>query len=152
MIIKAIAIGNVIMGDDAIAIRVAEKLKPDLEKEAVEVIIGETDIDYCIESIKKADFVFILDAAATGKNPGDISMIELDSLNNSFSRVSQHQINILSEIRIVNKNVKGFLIGIEINPPIFSLELSSEIKLKFEDICESVYIKIINSTRRIKNA
>lgn len=152
MIIKAIAIGNVIMGDDAIAIRVAEKLKPNLEKEDVEVIIGETDIDYCIESIKNADFVFILDAAATGKNPGDISMIELDSLNNNFSRVSQHQINILSEIRIVNKNVKGFLIGIEINQPIFSLELSCEIKLKFEDICESVYIKIINSTRRVRNA
>lgn len=152
MIIKVIAIGNVIMGDDAIAIRVAEELKTNLENVNVEVVIGETDIDYCIDKIKDADFIFILDAADTGKQAGDISMIELEGLDNSFNKVSQHQMNLLGEIRNVNNDVRGFLIGIEINAPIFCLELSNEVKLKFEDICESVYIKIIKTIRRIKNA
>lgn len=149
MIIKVIAIGNVIMGDDAIAIRAAEKLKTNLEKESVEVVIGETDIDYCIDSIKQADFIFILDSANTGKQVGEISVIGLEDLNNNFNKFSQHQINLLSEIKNINKKIGGYLIGVEINSPIFSLELSKEVKLKFGDICESIYIEIIRTIRRV---
>jgi hydrogenase maturation protease len=70
MDIKAIAIGNPLMGDDGIALKVAEQLSDSLEKLGVEVIIGETDIDYCISRIDENDKLIVIDGSCRGEALG----------------------------------------------------------------------------------
>jgi hydrogenase maturation protease len=59
MLIKCIAIGNRIMGDDSIGIRVTQEILPSLKKDKIEVIFGETDVDYALSKIEDGDFLFI---------------------------------------------------------------------------------------------
>lgn len=54
------------MGDDGIAIYVTEMLRKELESRGIEVIIGETDSQYCISKIEEGDFLLILDASYFG--------------------------------------------------------------------------------------
>ena len=59
--IKVIAIGNRIMIDDGIAIAVLENVRNKLESMGIEIIIGETDFQFCFHQLKEHDFVIILD-------------------------------------------------------------------------------------------
>lgn len=67
------------MGDDGIAIEIAKNIQGFLKKNNIEVIIGETDFEYCLSNIKKDDFLFILDAGYYGKKIGDITTLSLDN-------------------------------------------------------------------------
>lgn len=44
---KVIAIGNILMGDDGVGIAVVEKIRHELEQDNIQVIIGETNFNYC---------------------------------------------------------------------------------------------------------
>lgn len=143
---KLIAIGNRIMSDDGIGVLIAEELKDKLEKVGVQVIIGETDVDYCLSLIEDEDFVFILDATLYGIKPGSVSILELDKTGSFFEKgYSQHQ---LSLIKLLNsyalKEVSGFVIGIEVSNIEFGIELSQALKENFKKIKSEVYNLIIS--------
>ena len=57
MNVKLIAIGNKIMGDDRIGPLVAEHLEKFLSQLGIEVVIGETDIGYCLSKINEKDMI-----------------------------------------------------------------------------------------------
>ncbi|HWT26636.1 MAG TPA: hydrogenase maturation protease [Mobilitalea sp.] len=77
MSVKLAAIGNVLMGDDGIAIAIAKKIEPELNRMGIEVVYGETDVGYCISVVDASDDIIILDASAFGKKPGEITRFEL---------------------------------------------------------------------------
>lgn len=142
---KVIAIGNRIMKDDAIGILIGEELKEDLDKLGFEVILGETDVDYCLSFIDKEDFIFILDCTLYGIQPGKITVLDIKGNNNFFEKgYSQHQ---LSLIKLLNsysmKNVKGYIVGIEGVDVNYGTELSRELLEKFHHIKKEVYTKIV---------
>lgn len=152
MSIKVIAIGNRLMGDDGIAIYVAEKLRNRLKEKGIEVIIGETDFEYCLSKIEKDDKVIILDATYFGLLPGTVLEIvnnrhverELLYKNiflheNKFSHenlFSQHRYSLVKAIRDCYPSVDYYIIGIEGENYNFSLRLSDCIEKKFEQICD----------------
>lgn len=143
---KVIAIGNRIMKDDAIGILIGEELRGNLEKLGFEVILGETDVDYCLSFIQKEDFIFILDCTLYGMQPGKISVLDIKGKNNFFEKgYSQHQ---LSLIKLLNsysiQNVTGYIIGIEGVDVNYGTELSIELLNKFNYIKKEVY-KIIRN-------
>ncbi len=136
---KIIAIGNRIMADDAIGINVVEEIKEELEGLNIEVIIGETDCEFCLDCIEDHDLIFVVDAMATGKTPGVISVIPFYNLEQyNQSSYSQHDDNLINKINTFNKSIIGFVIGIEISGIYFDTELSKELKNKFSSICEEV--------------
>ena len=55
--IKVFGIGNILLCDDGIGVRVAENLKEEIEAlgDDIEVIIGKTDVLYCINKIEEDD-------------------------------------------------------------------------------------------------
>lgn len=138
MSIKVIAIGNVIMGDDGIGIRVLEKIRNRLEERGMECIIGETDFDYCISKISKEDFIFIIDAAYCGKNIGDVTVFSFEEYDLMKYGISQHGICLYNMLPLGLRAVKGYIIGIEIKNVNFSILLTKEISDKLDDICENV--------------
>lgn len=141
---KLIAIGNRLMGDDGVAIYLAEHMKTFFEDIGYEVIIGETDTSYCLSKINTGDFIVILDALYRGLKPGSVSMI---TLKEAVSRIrqcySQHECSIIKYLDIYDIDVTGVLIGIEVNQIEFKWELSDVMKDLFPQICEQVKDAII---------
>lgn len=140
MVAKCIAIGNRIMGDDGIGIEVAEKLSPRLKEEQIELIFGETDIDYALGKIEDGDLLFIIDSTYFGLSPGTVTFTPIGEVTRQHHQMySQHQPSLIHLLKTYGKEVEGFIIGIEVEKIDFSLELSGTLKTRFLFICEEVY-------------
>jgi hydrogenase maturation protease len=150
MSIKCIAIGNRIMGDDSIGIRVLEEILPKLKGENIEVIFGETDIDYALSKINDGDFLLIIDSTYFNMEPGTVTFSDINKfVENNKQIYSQHQGSLIDLLSIYRSNVSGYVIGIEVREISFSLELSSSLEVKFYIICKEIYKFIHNTVRRI---
>jgi len=136
---KVIGIGNRLMMDDGIAIAVLVNLKNNLESMGIEVIIGETDFQFCFHRLKEDDFVIILDAAYSGVAAGNIHTYKLQEAITVYGETnSQHDMSVFDLMRLYSKPLKGYLIGIEIAEAGFGYELSEALKVKFNGICIEV--------------
>lgn len=143
---KVIAIGNPIMSDEGIAIKVAENLKQSFKKNNIEVIIGETDVDYCIDNIKKDDFLFIVDATYYGIVPGSLTLIPLDkSIPYLTDSYSQHELSLINVLKKNGNMPSGYIIGIEVDEIKFDENLSISLTKKFDKICSKVQHIIISN-------
>lgn len=149
MAVKVISIGNILMGDDGVGIRVGERIKYYLEDRNIEIITGETDFQYCVSKIQQGDFLFILDAAITGKEPGDITVIPIENYIYKGNLYSQHGCSLITLINLYKKEVKGYIIAIEVQEIKFSLELSSLLQSKLNNITKEI-IEIIKKVRANK--
>lgn len=138
---KVIGIGNRIMADDAIGVMIAESLEEALENLGVEVIIGETDVEYCLSFIDDGDFLFIIDATLYDLEPGTLTVQEINKEKiYAKEEYSQHQISLVKLIGICNvKNISGYILGIEVVDVDFGIELSDVITARFDDIKSKVY-------------
>jgi len=153
MNIKCIAIGNRIMGDDGIGIKVAEELLSRLHNDNIEMVFGETDSYYALRCIENGDLVFILDSTYFNMDPGTVTYIPInDSPMKIQGLYSPHQDSLISLLRLYKKSIEGFIIGIEAGEIGFGLQLSNQLKIKLPHICEEVYGFIHNITGGINNA
>lgn len=137
MSIKLIAIGNRLMGDDAVAINIAEKLEKKLKDIGVEVIIGETDFQYCLSNIKERDYIIILDSTYFGIEPGSVTvnlLKEINKLNYNNHLYSQHSYNLIEIIDNCYKSIDGIVIGIEGFEFNYSLSMSKTLEQRIEEI------------------
>jgi len=146
MAVKCIAIGNIIMGDDGIGIKIAEVLSPLLVQEHIELIFGETDNDYALSKIENGDMLYIIDSTFFDIDPGTITFTPIGEVMGQHHEVySQHQPSLIYMLKTYGKSVEGYLIGIEVEKIDFSLELSDTLKTRYLSICEEVYL-FINHT------
>ena len=151
--IKIIAIGNRLMGDDGVAIQVIESIKDELEKLRLKVIIGETDFEYSIREIENDDFIIIIDSTYLGKEPGEVTVFNLEEYKLvSGYKDSQHQLKLMDILNIYNKKVVGYIIGIEVYDISFNLSLSEKLKASFETIKFKVLEEIKNILEGVINA
>jgi hydrogenase maturation protease len=151
--LKIIAIGNRLMGDEGIAIKVAEVLDEELKLNNIEVIIGETDIDYCERQINDNDIVILLDATCFGIDPGSITVMPIQKGNLFFQhRFTQHDLNMPRIIELSQRDITAYIIGVEIETISFSENLSSTLSSKLEHICsnikEQIYKLIEDSSQK----
>jgi len=142
MSVKLIAMGNVLMKDDAIGIEVAKELEEKLIKRDVEVIYGETDFEYCFSKVQEKDFIFVLDAACFGKKIGEVTVIPLDSFVPNKNKHTQHNDSFLDLLKLCYKNIEGVIITIEIKEVEFNFGLSTVLQERLKDISEEVLTKI----------
>lgn len=148
--VKVIGIGNILLSDDGIGVKVVEKIKDDILRldENIEVIIGENDYLYCLEEINDNDFVIIVDSSYFNEEVGNITVLSLKECDKFINNIElQHEINLVKSLRQERSTIKGYLIGIEICNIDYSLELSDLLKNKFNDICKDVLLiigKLIN--------
>lgn len=139
--IKIIGIGNILLCDDGIGVRVVEEMKKNLLEinEQVAVLVGETDFYYCLDNIDSGDFIILVDSTYLGIEPGRITVLtlnECDKYVDDFT--TEHGDNLVDILRREHREINGYLIGIEAGRIEFSLELSSVLQEKFQDICLSV--------------
>lgn len=146
---KVIAIGNILMGDDGIAIRILNSIKPVLDKYNVESFAAETDIDYVLSHIRNEDFIIILDALLASENDcniGSAVIIPFEDYFNSYGKytgITQHVLNIFKLIKINRIHIKGFIIGIKIKSIEFSPGISSYLEDNLSSVADNVLDIII---------
>ncbi len=134
--VKLFGIGNRLMMDDGIAIAVLENLKDRLMTLDMEVIILETDIQFCFQRLNEEDFIIILDAVYSGRVTGSIYHCKLAEAIRSYGETSfQHDMSIFDLIQLYTKSIHGYFIGIEVGKIGFGFELSEDLKIVFNDIC-----------------
>ncbi len=145
---KLVAIGNRLMGDDGIAIKVAESIRETLEFHGIDVVIGETDIYYCLNDIFDVDVVFILDAVYYGKGPGTITVKDIQNCETRESKeFTQHGMNLINLLELYNLNKKIYIIGIEIDKITYSNHISTSLNKSFHDICSDVKKIVLDNVK-----
>lgn len=143
MSIKVIAIGNTLMSDDGIGIRILENIKDSLKVHGIDTFIGETDFEYCISVIQDGDYIFIIDASMLGKNPGTITIIPIDEYSNLKNRNFQHSCSFSDLLYIYHKSVNGYIIGIEIEKIYMGIDISKHLHESIQQISAIVYNTIL---------
>jgi hydrogenase maturation protease len=135
---KLIAMGNILMKDDAVGLELAKKLEERLIEKNIEVIYSETDFQYCFSNVSERDFVIILDASCFGKGPGEITVISLKDYTPQRKNCTQHSYSFLDLIRLYYVNIQGIVIAIEVKEVKFDLGLGKELQEKLKDIAVQV--------------
>lgn len=137
--IRVIALGNRLMGDDAIALEVLDEIYPRLIALDIDTIWGETD-PYVLYSIEEDDYLIVLDACITGKKIGHVSVWDLKTVNKKVIKsLSQHEVSLLDQLKICGNRIKGVLIGIEVKEIRVKLGISKELIEVIDYIQERVF-------------
>lgn len=124
------------MKDDGIAIAVLENIRNKLESIGIEVIIAETDFQFCFHQLREDDYAIVVDASYLGGAAGSIHSWELQDAITAYGQTnSQHDMSVFDLMRFYSKPMKGCFIGIEIAEAGFGCELSEELKNKFNEVC-----------------
>lgn len=140
---KLIALGNVLMRDDGIAIEVARRIEDILRKKGIEVIYGETDYGYCITRINENDHILLLDAACIGKNPGEVTVLPLDCTKSYYRKANHHDYSLIDLLGIYFPSVNAEIIAIEVNEVNIYIGLSNLLKERINEISKTV-LDVVN--------
>lgn len=141
---KVIAIGNRLMMDDAVGVLIVENIKKDMEYRGIEVIIGETNIDYAFSKLNNHDEFYIVDSTCYGTSPGTVILKTIENVK--IARAQSYAIHSLNLIDLINLNkldIKGYLVGIEIENIDINFGLSNALQEKFDAISKEVLSLII---------
>lgn len=141
-----IGIGSRIMMDDAVGIYLAEDLRRLDTNPYIKYILGETDVDYCIEEALNFDKVIIIDAYLSEKQPGEITIIQLNELKdeNEDNLYSMHGVHFLNILRCSKHSPDGILIGIEPYEINYGFTLSDRLQSCYNHILKEVHEYIGN--------
>lgn len=143
--IKIFAIGNIILGDDGIGVKVMEFIGAQLESysKEVKVLIVGIDYIYCLNEINKEDTVILVDSTYFGIQPGRVSVLNLKECDKFISPCrDMHSENLLRVLREEYREIAGYLVGIEVEKVNYSLELSKTLKDNFSEITKKVFREI----------
>ncbi len=133
--IIVLGIGNQLMMDDGIGIYLVEELEKLDQISNIHYIIGESDIDYCIEKIEEATYTIIIDAVFSGKETGEVSIYPLANLHeNQTLDISPHNLHLFQVLYQQRNTIKGVLIGIEPYEINFKIGISQNITEKWDQI------------------
>jgi hydrogenase maturation protease len=139
--ILVIGIGSRIMMDDAIGIYLLEDLRKLDEYPNVTYILGETDVDYCIEEVLDFDFIIVTDAFLSGKPPGEITVMPLNELNKESRDClySMHGVHLINALQQARHLPDGIIIGIEPYEINYGFALSEQLQSRYNRILKEVH-------------
>jgi len=141
-------LGNPILSDDGVGVKVAQQLKEHLNSSKnIDVRWGSLSGLRILDEVAGYDKVIIIDAAKMGAKVGKVYRLHLDEFNNAIHLTSPHTINIPTSIYIGKR--LGFkmpqeivIYGIEVKEiKKFSDTLSNEIGIRLNDIVKTIIKK-----------
>ena len=136
MKIAIIGIGNILLKDEGIGVRVVQKLMSDYSfPPNVQLIDGGTLGPHLLNHIKGFDEIIVIDAVQGGEKPGTLYKFLLDQIPLEITaKLSTHQIGVLevlNQAKLLGERPKVTIVGIEpqdISP--WGMELTPAIKDK----------------------
>lgn len=137
--ILVLGIGNRLMMDDGIGIYLIEQLSQMNRTPHVSFLVGESDIDYCMDQIMNATFVIIVDAVVSGNKPGEFTVYPLANLHEYQTLdISAHNFHLFQALYQQKEFIKGYLIGVEPDEIRFHIGLSKKLTGKLKSILHDV--------------
>ncbi len=151
--ILILGVGNILLRDEGVGIRVVEKLKNEcLLPDDVEVIDGGTLGLRLIPYLEGREAIFIIDAIDRGGRPGELFRIEADGIDDIYNtrKLSAHQIG-LREVLALSRLQKTLpkrvcLFGIQPQSVDIGLELSEPVSSRLNEL-----IKILLEEVKLSN-
>lgn len=147
--ILILGLGNPILSDDSVGLRVVDKLKEILNtKNNVDFYKVATSGIELLDIISGYKHLILIDVIKTGKEKiGTLTQHKISDFNNSIHLSNPHQLNFPSVIEFANKTgipvpetIDIFTIEVE-DIYTFSLECSPEIKNKIPEITKEILKK-----------
>jgi hydrogenase maturation protease len=143
-LIKVIAVGNDLYGDDGIGNAVLQALEQIPDMKNIELIDGATDALGLIDHFSETDHVIIVDAAQMGEKPGTVKVFgkEEVKLKIKMDNLSVHGISLAETFEIgqaVDSLPKKItIIGIEPKNIGISQELSDVVMQSIPEIVSNI--------------
>ncbi|MBW7983674.1 HyaD/HybD family hydrogenase maturation endopeptidase [Enterobacillus tribolii] len=119
MNILILGIGNLLLSDEAVGVRIVERLQQDYRFPAgVTLLDGGTAGMELMDDMANRDHIIVADAVLSGNSPGTVITLEDDEVPALFSRkISPHQLglsDVLSALRLTGESpARLTLIGVE---------------------------------------
>lgn len=141
--VKIIALGNRLRGDDGIGPIVIEELKKKNLKNEITLLDAGSDAFAVLEHLMEEDPAIIIDCARMGKQPGEfVSMsIDSDKLRIAEKSISLHGFSLAEVIQLAQNTgdiAQGRIIGIEPEAIEFNTGLSLVLQNKLNKITNFV--------------
>jgi hydrogenase maturation protease len=142
--ILILGIGNVLMGDDSVGVRVVDEIERRFRfPEGVELLDGGTSGIELLSHIRNRDCLIIVDAIKSGFSPGTVVRVEGEDIPARFmTRISPHQLG-LSDL-LAAASLSGdlpptmVLFGIEPKRVALGFELSVEVRDNLGKLVDTV--------------
>ena len=130
--IKLFVIGNELLADDGIAIKVIKNIENKIPSKMKIYYCGLDDM-YFLENVEEYDSIILIDSTFFNIKPGTVQLFTKETLiRNNI------QIPILNIIFCLYKYINLYFIGIEISSLVYSNSSSEEINNKFDIISNEV--------------
>lgn len=150
--LRVLAFGNIHKKDDAIAIAVAENLKNKLAEKSIDVLICDINYEYCFESVNEDDYLIILVAAHSDKNPGSLQLCKISDAVKYYKKnntANPFNLNIFNLMNMYHLSYSGYIISINVKDVSFGVGLSNELENDFIKICKKIELLITNIQNNI---
>jgi len=141
-------LGNPILADDAVGIRVVEELSKRTESSSCDFKTGSIGGLKVLDEIQGYDRVVFVDAIV-GDEPGKFYELSLDRLSRSFHLTSPHTVNLFTALELgrglglkMPREIKIYVMEIK-DGKTFGEGLSEEVAARFPDFVEFVFEKEI---------
>jgi len=133
--VQVIGVGNILLKDEGIGVRVAEYIKEKgLLPPEIDVVDGGTGGMQLISIIKDADCLIIIDAVKSGGRPGTIYRFTIDDIpvrirqKTSLHELGLQEVFALLDLSEGKRPETVIIIGIEPGEVAYGMELSPELK------------------------
>lgn len=143
-----LGVGNLIMGDEGVGVRCVERLEATGALPAgVTAIDGGTSTNELLGDLEDLDLLVIVDAVASGGEPGSLVRLEGDQIPFAFSnKMSPHQHGIndlLATLRLIGR-APGRVVLLGVTPARIELgmELSPTVAAALPALCERVVAEL----------
>jgi len=151
--LRIIALGNELYGDDGIGPAVLNELRKDVAAGSADLIDAGSDAFILLDYLLKTDPVVIIDCARMGKAPGDYlkfhtSKIQPQWLSNSISLHGFSVGDILNMARQLDHSTGSVVIGVEPKSIAFNTGLSAELSRNIPAIKDLVMEEIRNYAQK----
>ncbi|MGD8664959.1 MAG: HyaD/HybD family hydrogenase maturation endopeptidase [Desulfobacterales bacterium] len=149
--ILVLGVGNILLKDDGIGVRIVEKLQQEYAfSPNVRLLDGGTLGLRLLEPITGADVLIVVDAIISGQPPGTIERLPLAVLRKRISiKNSLHQLDLLETLahaEFLERLSKTTIIGIEPEDTCsLSLELTDTVRARREDMVSAVLEEIFRA-------
>jgi len=144
--IAVVGVGNILMGDEGIGVKVVEELRRKELPERVELFDGGTAFHALIGELVNFDKLVILDAVKGGRAPGTIYRFEFKEIEEgekeTKTSLSLHDVGVIETLmleRLVHSIPEEIVfIGVEPERIELSMELSSVLKKKLPELVQMI--------------
>lgn len=144
--IKIFGIGNPLLKDDGIGLRVTEALK---EHDQVKIYLAEIFVEDALEQIEEKDYVVIIDAVQLGKGVGEIHFLSFKACSMMIQpKAFCHERSLLSTLLLDYPMIKGELVGIEVAEIDYGEEITFGLSQNLPKIIEEVTLHINELLRK----